>query len=298
MNTDDLLFLINRSATLYERIDGTFCATQSDENNRLMNSRLSRWKDIVAPNDERKFLKRLQWEGFDIETVYPLLGSVQLTKSNYVPSWTKIIKSYCNAIADTECSYSSNVKHDAEAESSFPFEDLLIPFVHIANRKIEEKSPEITHLISDEVQLTLERALLHRLSSVASPTLLLEFSVFKSFHTSHLATVIAQTTGKSSSGIYKKFIDSLSRNIGEFFKKYPVLARLLSTTVELWTEFISEFFQRVKKDKKLIEKQFFRNKSLGLITELTVGISDNHKGGKSVLIATFSSAEKKIVYKP
>lgn len=300
MNIEDLLFIINRSATLDERFEGKFIPIRNNEEEAVIESRLKKWQELATANNKEKFIKRLQWENYNLENIRPLLGSVNIVEQSYLPSWSKIIELYCDIFRDEVWSFDYNLEAFIKQEEKLPFEELFVPFIYIARQKILEKTKIANQLLSQEAASLLERTLLHKLISIASQTLFLEFSIFRSFHQSHLTTIFAQVSGNSlSNSIYDKFIHNLaSDGLIKFFKKYAVLARLIGITIELWIEFITEFLQRLLQDWNLIKENLYQNQEPGIVSDLKIGVSDNHQGGKSVIIVAFSQSNKKLVYKP
>ncbi|MEM1170689.1 MAG: type 2 lanthipeptide synthetase LanM family protein [Cyanobacteria bacterium P01_H01_bin.35] len=79
--------------------------------------------------------------------------------------------------------------------------------------------------------------------------------------------------------------------------EYPVLARQLIVTIDRWVSFSLEFLEHLCADWEEICNKFSSEKSPGVLKEVNVNAGDTHRGGRSVIIAKFSSGFQ-IVYKP
>ncbi|MEO0966854.1 MAG: type 2 lanthipeptide synthetase LanM family protein [Cyanobacteria bacterium J06639_18] len=83
----------------------------------------------------------------------------------------------------------------------------------------------------------------------------------------------------------------------DLFQEYPVLARQVTVCVEQWVNFNLEFLQHLCVDWQLLNATFSPKQNLGLLVQVESSRGDRHRGGRSVLIAEFSSGLR-IVYKP
>src|SRR5205807_1390760 len=60
-----------------------------------------------------------------------------------------------------------------------PFEDVLLPFVEVARRSLNQRTTAQAKLLTDAAHAQLERRLLQDLSKVAGQALHLEFQMFR-----------------------------------------------------------------------------------------------------------------------
>jgi type 2 lantibiotic biosynthesis protein LanM len=79
------------------------------------------------------------------------------------------------------------------------------------------------------------------------------------------------------------------------FGEYPVLERLLDNTVALKTAEALEFTSRAERDLSMLRSVFAAN--FDRMTSIRSGLSDPHRGLRSVKILEFASGER-LVYKP
>lgn len=80
-------------------------------------------------------------------------------------------------------------------------------------------------------------------------------------------------------------------------EEYPVLARQLTICIDQWVKFSLEFLQHLCMDWKAIQTTFSPESDPGTLVALQGGAGDTHRGGRSVIVAYFSSGFK-LVYKP
>jgi type 2 lantibiotic biosynthesis protein LanM len=79
---------------------------------------------------------------------------------------------------------------------------------------------------------------------------------------------------------------------------YPVMVRQIVTYTDNWVATNTEFLRRLCQDYQAIQAAFAGdNNPLGTLVAIQGKLSDSHRGGRTVMIATFSSGIK-IVYKP
>jgi type 2 lantibiotic biosynthesis protein LanM len=96
---------------------------------------------------------------------------------------------------------------------------------------------------------------------------------------------------------FVSFVDRLSDPLvaASLCEEYPVLVEQVANRLQKWTVFSLEFLRHLCEDWESL-RDFFRSEP-GLLVTIDGGMGDTHCGGRSVLIATFSSGSK-LVYKP
>jgi type 2 lantibiotic biosynthesis protein LanM len=88
-----------------------------------------------------------------------------------------------------------------------------------------------------------------------------------------------------------------SDKILALLQEYPVLAHQLTIQISQWVTFSLEFLHHLCADWDAIRTTFSPKNDLGLLVAVQGGGGDSHRGGRSVLIAKFSSGFQ-VVYKP
>lgn len=90
---------------------------------------------------------------------------------------------------------------------------------------------------------------------------------------------------------------SESANLLRLLEEYPVLSRQLVNGIQQWVNTGLEFLQRLVIDWGAICVDLMGKSEPGLLTALDSSAGDRHRGGRSVIIAQFSSGIR-VVYKP
>jgi len=181
-----------------------------------------------------------------------------------------------------------------------PFEDVFASFLFHARQQLRAKAGSSLSVLSPAAVSTLDRELLEHLSFVSSLTLGRVFYDFR-FACSPLAafesTWIKQ---QHSSEIYSAFIAHLrDGGLIDVFDRYPVLARLLAQSVDLWVRTTASLCRRFAADWPRL-REFFgwtHASSRGAIIGLKSGLSDRHSGGQTVAELMIAGG-KCIIYKP
>ncbi|MBW4576243.1 MAG: type 2 lantipeptide synthetase LanM family protein [Aphanothece sp. CMT-3BRIN-NPC111] len=306
-----LIQIVAQASFLYERLTNPLLevdATQVNEQ-QAIGDRLNYWCQVVAQGNWEKFLARLQWDGWEVDTVLPVLGAVRLADSQTLPDWAETLRE----IIQTGSSFAlhNEFQPPIDPENPQPFEDVLLPAVLVARQKLyqvavgiflDAKTVPVSYFLSESAYLTLERSLLKRLVDLCGETLSLEFSHFRPFGKNLLSLLKAETLDTPSKVHYQAFVQKLLQDgLLAFFQKYPVLGRLVATTIDCWVEATAEFLQRLKADLAEIEQVFAEakpeNPPLGKVAAIKASLSDPHHRDRTVIALTFESGLR-LVYKP
>ena len=291
----DSIDLIEKTVFLNERINGSFEA-EYDHNNKLIDSYINKWQEVVAKGNRETFEKRLSLDNLDLNSARKILGKICLNEN--LPEWTEIFEKIINKVEDV--SRKKHTFHDYKwkGKNPVPFQEILYPSVLIAREELIHRTGRSYHLASEESHRIFEHNLHMLLSNLCSETLYYEYIIY--------------CTGKQSP--YELYLDGLKKRINpeyynsflevffkasfiNFFKEYPVLARFVSMCVTLWIEGTGEFFRRLEEDLPEISRVFCKGEEPGKLVNVKSGISDTHNKGRSVIALTFSSGLK-LIYKP
>jgi len=265
-----------RASTLWERLEGAFVPEESPESARLASERLGKWRDKAAGGDAQLFQKRLEWLGTSPQKVQALLGEVRLVGE--LPAWTR---TFTRAMA------ARRTAGQGRRADAFPFSELLLPFMEAAKDLL---GPECRAVFTAEAFDSLMGELVHELSHVAAPTLLAEFTDFRSRQQG--------SADPTSRKLYEAFTaHQLEEGLWRFFSSYPVLARLLSRVTEQWAHQVREMARAVKADSQELQRVFTGGAQLGRIASIQPSLSDRHNGGRTVARVTFEGGLQ-LFYKP
>lgn len=298
----DLIKICEKASTINERLSADFVPDEDRDNDAIINARLDKWCQVTAQGNWKKFEQRLAWEGLDVSTVRCALGSVTMSDQQQLPSWAETLN---------EClKFSSLIDLNALGKAAFqknrfldpqqllPFEDVLLPFIYVAQHKLRNQAGHHYDLLSDVAHANLERNLLEQLSELCSLSFELEFSVFRATRQSTLINILRLSGNDHSRWHYQTFIKGLLEGgLLTFFSEYPVLARLVGTVIDLWVDATREFLMRLGTDWSEINRTFQAANKLGQVVSIKTGLSDRHNNGRSVMEVTFASGLK-LIYKP
>lgn len=275
----------------------TYSFDEEREDAQIFHERVEKWRQIIAQGNDEDFAKRFLWSGIDFSLLNGALNNRIDERELSLPEWTQTVNS-CLGMMDRPQQHTDLISK-AIFDSTFPrpFEEILIYFVQYARENLKERTGDAYCLFSDEAHAKFERGLLVYLSRLNGLTMELEFSAFRASCQSGLKRAF-KSSGGNKSVYYSEFVKSLlNGEIINYFKEYAVLAKLISSGIDLWIEFISEVICRVKKDNHDIEQTFNEGKFVGRVVDVTTTISDRHNKGRSVLSILFESGLR-LIYKP
>lgn len=185
-----------------------------------------------------------------------------------------------------------------DSKEPIAFEELFLPFIYVARRKLSIHDEIICQLLTENALISLQRSLLKQLSQLASMALEVEFILFRAKKQPGIDSLLQKIQQSSSNKIYIDFINIMRHDrFALFLQEYVVLARLLAVAVDLWFESTSEFLIRLMRDLPDISSTFAKGEDIGKITRLEPNLSDRHNNGRTVIIVAFAKGVE-IVYKP
>ena len=346
LNSEDLADIVANASFLWERLSAERFVIDRDRTNTFENTleveqRCERWCQTVShENDPAILQKRLQWEGLALDTIRPRLGKVKLAAGQPLPPWAETLRQIIQVAA--EFNLDTEVHLPTIPEVPIPFEDILLPAIKVAREHLLTRlgylqfSLEFPPLsiFSKKAYFSLERSLLEQLSGLCSKTFELEFSRVRSFGQNLITLLGLEETASHSKTNYKQFVQEvLQDGLLDFFQTYPVLGRLIATSVDFWVSATVEFIQRLAQDQEIIQQTFgsttvdqpqnidedltgksFHHRNLiptsssvkvaaledqnhHKVVEVESFLSDPHNQGRTVILLTFQSGLK-LVYKP
>jgi len=177
---EELIRIIEKSSSLYERIGDAFSSRESAEHNASVQVRLDKWRQAVAKEDMQQFKQRLGRDKLDLDEARQIVTGVALKDKDNLPSWVRTLREMASTASEFKATHDHNDSFCQlgfiEQKDPLPFEELLTPYVLLARKRIREMSGLAHHLLNDNSYFALERQLLERLSTIMAPTLLLQFS--------------------------------------------------------------------------------------------------------------------------
>ena len=299
-----------KASSLSERLSQLIsCFISSSNETEIINQRLENWCQIIGDGDWGKLKKRLEWDNLTLETIRPFLANGKIGTEFYLPPWTEILTLWIETTAKFNLNQVTEEfpSFPIELNNPLPFEEIWLSAIIVARKKLCERLAITTisfeqvpfTLLSSRAYQSLERMLLQRLVNMGVKTLYHEFCQFRPPIYNGLNLLLGQLNLSKQLDLtppettyYQAFVKNfLQDGLLTLWKNYPVLARLMVTTLNFWVEATAEFILRLKDDRITVPQL------QGKIREIKGSLSDFHNRGRSVLILTLKSGQK-IIYKP
>ena len=295
--------IAEKSKSISERRqDGTSGDTPTNaKSEKLANVRLQAWCDLVADGDEPLLIRRLAWDGLDLDAARQILGTQVRAAATQPPLWTDLLNDILTSVSTFPRGL---LEEGSRMEYPFlkisnpqPFEELFIPVVLLARHKLMEAAGANCDMLAAGPSQSLVRFLLFRLTEISSRVLEVEFNTYIACLQVSGVSYADIMRHKGSRKYYLGFIKSLyDGGLAAVFKEYCVLARRVALRIDQWIGLSAEFLQRLHHDLPEIQRVFNLGEP-GKVVELEPGISDSHGNGRTVMLLTFESGFK-LVYKP
>ncbi|MEJ2348096.1 MAG: type 2 lanthipeptide synthetase LanM [Patescibacteria group bacterium] len=298
-----------KALTLTERLD---CfpeiRMQNLDNQNIKgkpNERLLRWREQSPFNVDNWFDLRLRSVGISQNEFKWILSQEPAcfkVVSSKLPSWlAELSEAYTpsnskNSILENFLFEFSDKKDYQQNRQNYEFQKFLILVEPLLSLELNQLNGALNELHQIhpkvlfnpvEVEKTIIASLSSDLLQIISRTLVLELNV---------ARLNGILKGKTSSDRFEHFTNLLVNKdfTIQLLLEYPVLSKILVTYIKQTFQNCIEFITRLFEDWRILDTTFQLHDAY--LTGLWP-FGDRHKGGKSVIIATFSS-RKKIVYKP
>ncbi|HEX8893752.1 MAG TPA: type 2 lanthipeptide synthetase LanM family protein, partial [Terriglobales bacterium] len=294
LTQEALTEIVANSSTFDERLANGYFVSHPDPDQGEVSRRLDRWCEVVAKGDRHQFHKLLELRTLDVDSIKRGLAPVRLSDQVALPDWTELLQDCVNAAAHRQ----PESLRFLDRGEPWPFEQIVAPFVDVASEQLRAKGlPGYDH-VTEKAQLSLERKLLYWLVNVCGSALMLEFSIFRLRRQAPLDQRFSQHQADNSSEIYRGYVrHMLNGGLVPFLQEYSVLARAITILIKNWVDSSAEFLTRLASDWNSLSQTFQVGQDLGKVEELSTGLSDPHRGGRSVFALTFTSGLK-LVCKP
>jgi lantibiotic modifying enzyme len=260
--------LASRATSLYERLAGGWTPDAGDDPLGLAQRRLERWRRRAAGGDWVRFRQRLAWDGLDEESALNLLRPGALAEEGDPPGALRHLPRWTETLAAALAEERAHPLGDSDGSS------LAAPWVSVAEERLAQAAGRRTAWLSPLARQSLTRYLSDQLAAWITPAV--------------------DQPGWTAIGIYAS-----QDRLRTLCQTYPVLARQLATRVVQWTDEIADFLARLAEDWPGLAQQTGVTASLGpeIVTGLRPGLSDPHRGGRTVWQVTFAHGPS-VAYKP
>ena len=300
-----LLDIVAAASMLDERLNTGLLVDDARTTDEMVHARLETWCQTVARGDWELFRQRLNRDGLNEKSVRSMLSLVKIPEDAPLPAWTETLREMVDIAAVMRVGEAGMHRDGVppipflDTKEPFPFEEILVPFVLLAQNRCTVKESNASDLLSEWAHAALFRGLLRTLTSYASQTLYLEFSIERTKAQSALHRLFAELqTGDVEQTFYQQFVGRMLQDgLVNFFREYSVLARLLATITDLWVEATLEFLQRLAADWSDLQRAFGVHGDVDRVTNVESSLSNPYRGRRRVMVLTFTSGFK-LVYKP
>lgn len=290
----DLLVIAAAASTIPERVSSHRLPGNEQVKDDVLQARLYAWSQVSTDGDWQRFQERLSWDGLDFAGAYRLLAPWGWPEEVPLPGWTATLQDALHLLETLsgEDAFADTLSRSfLDANAPLPFEELLVPFVSVAQRGFLAQAADAINLLTDAVQQTLQRHLLQVLISMSLPTLQAAFIQSR-------AQAARDGEQRDSTEFSRYFLQHMSRGgLTALLRSYSVLARLLAVTCDLWVEANVEFVRRLANDHSDLGEMFGGGNDPGRVTEIQPALSDTHAGRRCVMAVTFASGIR-LIYKP
>lgn len=300
LSASDLRDMAATASTIAERLNGDFLADDSSASEELRRQRFNMWCHIAAAGNRERFREVLSWDGYDTAKVRRLLGYVRLREHSPLPGWTKILQEVLCLIETLPCTQGVVDKGSwgfLHPDQPYPFEELLAPFVVVAQQHAARQAGSAYRLLADEAHYTLQRHLLQVLTSLSLNTLHAAFLRQTSQDQASSGEPAVQQPVDESAAYRQFTVWMYQGELAMLLHSHSFLARLLASTTARWIESYVEFLHRLEGDWLDIQHTFGGDPEQEQVIAIEPALSDPHHGRRSVMALTFVSG-KKLVYKP
>ena len=265
-----------------------------------MSSYKQRWLSVVSPLQEHKLPARLKLDGLTEDEFFKSISSPPDTLPNN--DSTEIKK--CIVIVEQELKKHWNKPLLApDSSEKRAFVDLWTPLEDYCSDYIHSFFSCTNHLVSQSAIIDLTQLLISRLVDLSDRVLWDEFLKNRPAGFLFASKTFTGLESETPRKYYQDFIFQHRKDsLLALFNSYPVFRYFVGVAFKNWISFVQEFCTRLINDRNKIFDVFSLHESY-ILTGIEGDLSDPHRGGRSVLVLSFSdpsqsTSNKKVVYKP
>ena len=286
--------LLTRTATIDELLSDDFESLPGEKRDAdLAARRLAAWCRSCASGDWALFGRRLARDGLSFNELLTRFATVRRKTSAPTPIW------FDDAIWIEQALNGSNEPQDPHSQRAQPyaFEQLFTGAVQKAEQLLwSELDSAASANLLESARNSLSLSLLKKLSDLCTPAIYDRFCDFRNSNAvppDRSEPIIVSNTAR-----YHNFISEMrAGGFRRLFEDKPVLLRLIALTVRQWLETSRELVLRLRNDLSTIRTELTNATSTCRVERVEDGLSDPHRGGRSVQLVIFEDA-KRVVYKP
>lgn len=290
--------IVFNAMTIFER-QNVGVATGKNIDCEFIDLIIKKWVNISTEGNVNAFERRLSWDGLD---TYQVADILKLSPPNImeVPEWAITLEQLFDYL--TSGAYEKDLSSDRiYSQKIVPFEDVYFPLIsfsrkHLLTRFGVSSVNELSSLYPFTISayLDFEHELLNQMSWLSGEVIYERFSFFRPIKWS--IEGLSGPISASGSKYYSKFVSHF--NFIELIEEYPVLGRLIATSISNWIDRTYQLFKRTQLDIEQIKDLLVAPLDEPLmIQKVHLSLSDLHHHGQSVSIFRFNNGDR-VVYKP
>jgi len=291
-----------QAATLRERItslrETQRTALNVEVDSDLARRRMGRWRSQPPFATDSYFAQRLALDGVTEDELLHLLGEPPESLRDRFPAPPAWLTALDEAFIHSASSDTQTGLIPAAIRGHERFASLvgLEPLISRGCQRVREGIQALVRTYPEPpfdpktVEDLLAVNLPERILPLLARTMVLELNV---------ARLQGRLSGDTPEARFQSFLELIRQpDVAlALLQEYPVLARQLAVCIDQWADYTLEFLQNLCADWEAIRDTFSPEEDPGLFVQIDGGMGDSHRGGRSVLIARFSSGFQ-IVYKP
>ena len=257
--------------------------------------RLRQWRAQFTFTTDSYFARHLAMAGINEDEFRRLLGEpIEAVRDRLpIPEW---LAEFAQAFSRPAAAHSLSFPEALRGRETVGFLHAVEPLIDQARDRLREGIEPLIQTRSflpfdpDKIEDALYANLPGQLLMKLGRTLVLELNI---------ARLQGLLKGDTTEERFQRFVERLRQRETSLaiFTEYPVLARQLIVCIDNWVHFSLEFLRRLCADWEAMRATFSPEEDPGFLVALDGGAGDSHRGGRSVMIAKFSSGFR-VVYKP
>lgn len=264
----------------------------------LAQSRMQRWRSQPPFTTGSYFAQRLAMDGITEDEFLSLLSEpIETVKQRFpgTPAWLlQLTQAFSNPAASNP-----DLLPPPEAVQGQEADLFLYLIEPLISQGCDHLSEGIRTLIKGRSDLPFDPNVVAEMLVSNLPKQLLPMLNRTLVLELHVTRLQGFLKGDTPEERFRSFLERLrQRDVAvSILQEYPVLARQITICINHCVTFSLDFLQHLCADWDDIRTTFSPEDDPGLLVELNGGAGDSHRGGRSVLIAKFSSGFQ-LVYKP
>lgn len=291
-----------RAFTLTERIASPRLIPHSESNveatAEFAKRRMQRWQAQDPFTTGSYFAQRLAMDGISEEDFLYLLGEPMEALHDRFPTPPPWLAEFARAFSRPAFDGASPIplSEKLRGRGAAGFLVVVEPLIRNARERVHAC---VQALIQTQRVLPIDPGMINAVLFADLPQQLLMRLNRTMVLELHVARLQGLLSGDTAEARFHSFVELLRQRETTLalFQEYPVLARELTMCIDRWATGSLEFLQHLCSDWQAIQTTFSPEKDPGVLVHVNGGSGDLHRGGRSVLIAEFSSGFR-VVYKP